>query len=933
MSNWLRVLVLMIAAAPAEVVAAAEVAVRGRIVDASGRAGFEGAIVRIEPLAPSQSPLETVTGRDGTFRFAAVSAGDYVLRVEYVGAPTLRRDIRVPSDGMDLGDVAIGASVTMLDNVLVVGQLASLAAADSRKRAADNIVDIVSADAIGQFPDQNAAEALQRLPGISIVSEQGEGRFVSVRGMSPNLNSVSIGGARLPSDEDDARQVALDLIPSELLQSLEVAKTSTPDEDADGIGASIDIETTTAFDRPAASANATVQGSHNAFTQAWNPKLSTSATRVFDAGKGTRNLGVALSATWSRRKFGWESIDNENGWPIAEESAEHFRSPESIDQRDSEHDLERRGFAFNLDYRPGADAELYLHTLQTNVGDNQVQQLDRYRFDEGDVIALTENSGTSADARLDKSVTFKREVRSLSSVVGGYSNSIGPWTFDIDSAWSQARTRESDDFEASFHADTDLAYAGTGPTPFLTPASAAGFDPSAFTLDEILLERENASDRETHVGLDARRELDFGDWPGFIKFGGKSRRREKSSDIDIATFDEFGRDVSLSEFATTIAYGLGPFGPAIGVYPLRRFFDDGHTLFAINEEETFIASRGRDYRIEEDVDAGYAMGGADIGALRWVGGVRVERTDLQAAGTRIIIGTTADGIPLLAPVVASKSYTDAFPSLHLRYELSPTWLARLALTQSIARPSFSFLAPAQRIDIEQGEDGVVRRAEIGNPELDPYRSDNFDVSAEYYGDKAVDVFAASAFYKRIDNPIVLADIAGTGAYADFERVIAPINGDSARLAGIELNYTHRYVSLPAPWDGLLTAVNLSLTDSDARLDSSHRRLPLPDQSDTVSNLVVGYEKGMLSLRVAGNYRSERLLRLDQPEDPAFDVYEAGHFSLDLSAKFRLGDHWRVYFDAINVTNRPLYEYYGDNDFVARYETYGRTFQLGLRGEL
>ena len=148
-----------------------------------------------------------------------------------------------------------------------------------------------------------------------------------------------------------------------------------------------------------------------------------------------------------------------------------------------------------------------------------------------------------------------------------------------------------------------------------------------------------------------------------------------------------------------------------------------------------------------------------------------------------------------------------------------------------------------------------------------------------------------------------------------------------------MSYTHGYISLPAPWDGLLTTMNLTLTDSDARLRLTDRRLPLPNQSDRVANLVIGYAKGLLDFRIAGNYRSSRLIRLDEPEYRNFDVYEADHFSLDVSAKLRIDNHWRVQFDAINLTNRPLYEYYGDKQHLARYELYGRTFQLGVRCDL
>src|SRR5690606_11901920 len=131
----------------------------------------------------------------------------------------------------------------------VVGQSASLASSLSRKRAADGVEDVLTRDAVGQFPDQNVAESLRRVPGINILNDQGEGRFVSVRGLDPELNAASINGTRLPAPESDVRSVALDVVAAELIESIEIKKSLTPDMDADTIGASIEINTVSAFDR------------------------------------------------------------------------------------------------------------------------------------------------------------------------------------------------------------------------------------------------------------------------------------------------------------------------------------------------------------------------------------------------------------------------------------------------------------------------------------------------------------------------------------------------------------------------------------------------------------------------------------------------------------------------------------------------------------
>ena len=176
------------------------------------------------------------SGRDGSFRFTDVPAGTYTLEARYSGADPRTQEVVVPETGSVTANVVLGTDGT----ILVIGQAANLASSLSRQRAADGVESVLTRDGIGQFPDQNVAESLRRLPGVNILNDQGEGRFVSVRGLDPELNSASINGARVPAPESDVRSVALDVVPSELIESIEVKKSLTPDMDGDTIGASND---------------------------------------------------------------------------------------------------------------------------------------------------------------------------------------------------------------------------------------------------------------------------------------------------------------------------------------------------------------------------------------------------------------------------------------------------------------------------------------------------------------------------------------------------------------------------------------------------------------------------------------------------------------------------------------------------------------------
>ncbi|MFT6610179.1 MAG: outer membrane receptor protein involved in Fe transport, partial [Qipengyuania sp.] len=214
----------------------------GTVSDASDTIALRSAQIRIVEL-----DRVATSERDGSFLFADVPAGEYTLEISYVGAETVTRMVSVPATGAVRADIAMSG---FGDNeILVIGQAANLSSALSRKKEADGVSDVLTRDAIGQFPDQNVAESLRRLPGVNVLNDQGEGRFVSVRGLAPDLVSSSLNGVRLPSPEADVRSVALDVISSDIIESIEVKKSLTPDMDADTIGASVEIETTSAFDR------------------------------------------------------------------------------------------------------------------------------------------------------------------------------------------------------------------------------------------------------------------------------------------------------------------------------------------------------------------------------------------------------------------------------------------------------------------------------------------------------------------------------------------------------------------------------------------------------------------------------------------------------------------------------------------------------------
>ena len=251
--------------------------VTGEVVDSTDTRALESAQVRIVELG-----RVATADRDGSFRFADVPAGSYTLETRYIGAEMDSRNIVVPETGDLSVEIALAAFGSEAE-IIVIGQAANQASSLSRKRENDGVSDVITRDSIGQFPDQNVAESLRRVPGVNILNDQGEGRFVSVRGLDPNLNSTSLNGVRLPSPEADTRAVALDVLSSDIIESIEVKKSLTPDMEADTIGASIEIETTSAFDRKKDLLTVKLEGSYNDYADEITPKASLDfATRLGD---------------------------------------------------------------------------------------------------------------------------------------------------------------------------------------------------------------------------------------------------------------------------------------------------------------------------------------------------------------------------------------------------------------------------------------------------------------------------------------------------------------------------------------------------------------------------------------------------------------------------------------------------------------------------
>ncbi|UZJ42965.1 TonB-dependent receptor [Marinimicrobium sp. C6131] len=910
--------------------------ISGKVTDATGEFTFPDAEVRIEGERRRE-----VTGRDGSFRFNNVPEGEYELVSEYGGAMPERVAVTVVAGETAEVSIRIGGgseqdNANQLKGLLIDSQAAGQAAAINRRRRAPSVIDVLSSDSVGNFPDQNVAEALQRAPGISVQRDQGEGRFVVIRGIDPNFNSTTINGMRIPGPEADSRAVNLDAISSDLVESVEITKAITPDMDGDAVGGNIEVKTLTAFDLGGRSGSVTVGGSYNTTNEETSPDISASYTDLFSIGGGEDNLGVAFAVSQFDRDTVSDGIEGAP-WEMTETpEGNEVNALLEGEQRDYVLTRKRTSVALNFDYRPTDTDEYYLRTLYSEFDDAETKEENIFKFEEGDIEGLDADSGEFVGAEYEKAHSDSNKIVEITSYSLGGKNERNHWTFDYNLGYATAG--EAGDLEITGETlaeDVAMGYdkSGDAQQPLLYVIGDQGSNASDFILESAEGESVFNEERELAIAFNAQRDVMFGNVPGFIKFGAKTRQREKENNIDIRIYEDFGDTYSIADFAqdSPVDYPpRGDFGPAVDRDKYRDFFYGNRDNFELNAEDSLIDSQAEDYDIQEDINAAYVMAQAEFERLTVIGGVRVEETDYAAQGTQVTIDENVnDGEPQLTPFADSKSYSHVLPSLHLNYALQDNMALRAALTSTIARPGFEAAGPWQIIEIEGSGDDIKRVAETGNPDLEPLESTNFDLRWEYYP-TGVSLMSAGFFYKDISNYFLTANVAGEAPFEAFDEVTQTINGGDAELYGIELAYIRQFDFLPGPWDGLLLDASYTFTDSESDLPERDSGIPLPGQSDHIASFALGYEKHGFNIRVAAAYRSEFFEETDDASDPMFDRYQDNHLQVDITSKYRINDMAQVYLNLVNINDEPLYAYWGSSEFNSQYEEYGPTIEAGVR---
>lgn len=816
----------------------------------------------------------------------------------------------IASERLSAAEQSAGAT----EHVEVVGQAVSIDQALKEQRSADSIKSVVHADGVAQLPDENVAEAVQRLPGVSVERDQGEGRFVSVRGLGPDLNSVTINGTLVPAPESERRAVALDVLPSELVQSLSVIKTLTPDMDANSLGGTVDVKSLSAFDHKGLFYTGSSEASYDKNTGQTSPKFSGAISDRFSLGDGIDNFGVAAALSWQKRDFGSDNVETGGAWDFEQGSR-----LEEFEQRDYDIRRERAGGGLNFDYKPDDFSSYYLRTLYSRYKDSETRNAASIAFDD------PQAAGQLGDAEGERKLKQREETQEIQSYVLGGERLFGLWTLSGQGGYSQSSEDSPGHIAGATFAGIDGFDGGFYDNDKPRPIIGSGFyDPASFSLDKVDWEKQKTTDTEKNLRLDLARDYDFSGYASQVKFGGKVSRRDKDNDLDAWVYEDFDdlgftdEQLNLGQFQKgTVDYRLGRFGPGISANAIKQL------LGGLNRDEFFDEqeSRVNDFKMSEDINAAYLMNTVDIDDWRFIAGMRYEGTEFEAKGTGATDGVFTD-------TETRRKYHHWLPGLHARYQLDKNTQVRAAWTKSVVRPTFGQLAPGFVIDDDE--------ATFGNPQLKPLESSNLDLGIEHFMGHAGTV-SAFVFYKDIKHFVYNTDLAGTGAWTDFAEAHSYANGDSAKLYGLELAYSQKFDWLPAPWNGLLLGANTTFSRSDAEIEGfdqasgtqRKRSIDLPNQSDTVGNLMLGWENDKLSLRLSANYKSAYLFELASIGDRDHDLHVDSQTFVDFSARYSLTKSLQVSLEAQNLTDESYFVYTGHRSYNGQYEEYGPTYKLGL----
>ncbi|WP_461055019.1 TonB-dependent receptor [Spirosoma arcticum] len=961
-SACLSILILLLTTAATPLMAQSVGIVRGVITDADNGEPVPGVTVMVKGTL-----LGVATNPDGTYLLTRVPAGSQVLAISSLGYTSTETPVTVTGGREVRVNSSLRSQSTELGEVVVTGLRRSQLESISRKRQSLNTREVITTDDLGRLPDINVAEATQRVAGVNIETNRGEGQFVSIRGVQPSLNNVTLNNTNLASTSN-SRATPLDLMPTEIISSIEVIKTNTPDMEGNAIGGTVNINTISAFERKkpfmVLSLDGLVQTQQvdlSGFDRTRLPfRAAVTAGKRF--GKQEK-FGAVVSANFFRRDYS-ASILDPDGWVYNK-----YFYPNEIELQIEDIERDRASISADFEYRPTDKNSVYLKTLYTRTREVLKNSEFELTMQIGSALPLEQTATTGRFARgsgeLDQAYTD--ETENLTSYTFGTRNRFGKLSTDVYGTYSRAATALNN-FDATFENPTatepqlSLKY-NTAPYFFeiLPENPAFASNPEIYKLRNLNFTDGTIEENLKEISADLRYDTKLGSIPAYIKFGGRFRDRAKVVDRSRDSYDLSFGGVTV---ANDNAYSLTPF-----YFPVSVPAQGGAQPFVhgvVNRFKAFVETPGviqdrskliydtlvtqqqlyvNDLNNSERVLAGYAMTVIDFRKLTFIAGLRLEQTTTESNRT-----VTSQFRNRITPsnVFLTNTYTNLLPSVQLKYNVTSKLLIRAAWTNTIGRPDYATLSATSVFNYAATSNPAVFTGSLSlaNPDLKPYESSNFDLSFENYSSSG-GIIAVGGFYKRIDNQIYrIQDILRNTQYdgRTFEQltVTQNVNADAADLYGVEFTYDQAFTFLPKFLEGLGLSANFALIGSRVSLPNRPgENLPLFRQASNVYNAALYYQKRGFEFRFATSHRSAYLTEAANAAGytaaiaagvslSEFDRYDAARTTYDVTAsQFLYGKKLRILAQIRNLTNASEAGYQGRTSRYDRHDLTGRSYFLGV----
>jgi TonB-dependent receptor len=838
------------------------------------------------------------------------------------------------------------AEVVQLKGVVVEGYRQGRARSLKQKRTQTNVADIVSADAMGNLPDRNVAEGIARLPGVNLSLDQGDGRYVSIRGIEPNLNQVTIDGATMaaPGGTRLGRATPLDTLGMGQVSEVEVIKTTTPDLDANAIGGTISLRSVSAFDRNERFLAGSFSINRNDTTHAIRPEGQFTFSDVFGANK---HWGLAASAGYDERVFSNDWI--QAGWGQTTINGATVYLPNDFEIKPEDGNRKRGGVNFNLEYRLDADTQVYFRPSYSSnrIYDHRYETIFSTTVSPTGVTLTSPTTGVfnAAGNRTERREFQVQQNQDLLSGVGGIKKTLGDLSLEGMVTYSDAK-----EDRAYFNVRQFRNASGqTGPISFdlsgFVPArwdGESGVDtPANYTLRTTRDDTGLVEEQTSTAKLDAR--YDLKPWlqrNGFVKAGFKYTDRQRTADLESRRLIPAGT-WSLAQVGTL---------PSVAVYENRyasgfrldwakinSFIANNPSLTTFDGPNSAANSIEDDYDIDEKIYAGYGMASIDLGPLTLLGGVRWERTD--ATISAVEARTTGGSLIGRFPTTGSVAYDKVLPNAQAVYHVTRNLLARAAVTETIGRPAYEDARPlaqfrydslgAAATDPNFPYTGTLS---VGNPGLKPYDSINTDLSLEWYT-KDNGLISLAAFRKQIDDPIYTyaetqVNVVHSGIPLQRLDITGKRNANSGRISGLEIGFYQPFKFLPAPFDGFGLDANYTRINSRESIPTRPgENLPFFRQPGKIGNVTLFYEKFGFSGRIAWTYADEQIYTLGSA--PLTDIYFKARQQFDLQLRYRITEHYSITGSVRNLTREPEQYSYGIRNLIQLSRLLDRDYKLGV----